>query len=159
MSVNRPTRIVFICLGNICRSPTAEAVFLRLARERGVLDGMTIESRGTGDWHVGEAPDPRARAAARRHGVELRGTARQLSRDDLARFDLFVCMDRRNAADVRTLGGERERIVLLRDFDPQAESPDVPDPYFGEDEEAGFAHVYAIIERSCAGLLAHLEKP
>lgn len=127
---------------------------MRLAEERGLRDGLLIESRGTGDWHVGEPPDARAADTAARNGVELFGCSQQLTPADLKKFDLFVCMDRDNVAGVRKLGAPADRIVLLRDFEPDADSPDVPDPYFGEGD--GFQRVYRIIERGCAGLLDHL---
>lgn len=157
MSQPNPTRLVFVCMGNICRSPTAEAVFLHLARERGQLDGMQVESAGTDAWHVGEPPDARSAEAAAQHGVTLAGSAQQLTRRDQQRFDLFVCMDRDNAAGVHALGVDPERIVLLRDFDADADGPDVPDPYYGGED--GFERVFRIIHAGCAGLLDHLAAP
>ncbi len=144
-------------MGNICRSPTAEAVFLHLARQQGKLDGLQVESAGTHAWHVGEAPDARSAEAAQEQGVPLSGSAQQLTPRDRERFDLFICMDRDNAAGVQALGVEPQRIVLLRDFDPDADSPDVPDPYYGGDD--GFNNVFRIIRAGCAGLLEHLSPP
>lgn len=153
------TRILFVCLGNICRSPLAEGAFLRLLAEEGLEDRFEVDSAGTGSWHVGERPDSRAQAVAQRHGVELPGVARQVTEADLERFDYIVAMDREN---FRSLGrlkrreGARARVVLLRDFDPEGGDTDVPDPYYGG--PGGFADVFEIVSRSSRGLLDHLRE-
>jgi low molecular weight protein-tyrosine phosphatase len=139
-------------MGNICRSPTAEGVMAKL------LAGdprITIDSAGTGAWHIGELPDERARAAAARRGITLEHRARQFTRADLASFDLVVAMDNDNLRHLRKLAGSQPRpeIRLLRDFDPDAPpGAEVPDPYYGD---AGFEHVLDLCERACAGLLAY----
>jgi protein-tyrosine phosphatase len=151
-------RILFVCLGNICRSPTAEAVMRGLIAERGLDDEITVASAGTGDWHLGDPPDQRAVAAAAERGVELTGTARQVSEADFAGFDLLVAMDRSNRDALLRLAPEaeaRDKVRLLRDFDDGA--GDVPDPYYGGPD--GFADVVDIVERSCAALLDELRAP
>jgi len=150
--------ICFVCMGNICRSPTAEGVMLELVRRAGLTEQITIDSAGTGPWHAGELPDARARAAAARRGLELSTRARQLTRADLDRIDLIVVMDDDNLRHVRRLAGSRAapEIRLLRSFDPTAPAgAEVPDPYAGGD--AGFEEVLDQCERACAGLLAHLQ--
>jgi protein-tyrosine phosphatase len=150
------TRVLFVCLGNICRSPLAEGVFLHLVQEAGLADRFEVESAGTGDWHVGERPDPRATAVARRHGVELPSRARQVTRDDLDSFDHVLAMDRENLRELERLArpDARAEIRLLRAHDPVRDGDDVPDPYYGG--PSGFDQVYEMVHRSCSALLAEL---
>lgn len=151
-----------MCLGNICRSPLAEGVFRHLARERGVMERFHIESAGTGAWHVGELPDPRARATARHYGIELTSRAQVFdAAKHLEMFDWFVPMDRSNEARLLKMGTPRERTRLLRSFDPALASAatagellEVPDPYTGTD--GMFHEVYAMIRAGCEGMLAEL---
>lgn len=151
-------RVCFVCLGNICRSPTAEGIFRRLVRDAGLEGRVAIDSAGTGDWHVGEAPDARATAAAAARGVTLGGKAQQFTSAHFDRYDVVVAMDRDNRRNLERLArGETDRakIHLLRSFDAtSAGEPDVPDPYYGGID--GFAQVFAICERGCDGLLEHL---
>jgi protein-tyrosine phosphatase len=150
-------RILFVCLGNICRSPTAEAVMRRMVVERGLEGQIETDSAGTGDWHVGSAPDRRSTAAASRRSIVLDGAARQVIATDFDDFDLIVAMDRENAADLLALAPDdsaAQKVRLLRDFDPSgvgAGSLDVPDPYHGG--ERGFDEVLDIVEAACSGLL------
>lgn len=144
------TRILFVCLGNICRSPMAEGVMRSMAKE------LEFDSAGTGAWHVGSPPDPRATAAAAARGITLSGHARQVTARDFDRFDMIVAMDRSNARELRALAPDeaaRGKVSLLRSYDPEADAPDVPDPYYGEH---GFEHVLDIVEKACRGLLAEL---
>ncbi len=148
-------RICFVCLGNICRSPTAEAVMRHLVAEAG-LDGR-IEV----DRHAGDPPDGRAVAEARRRGIVMGGTARQFHPGDFYCFDLILAMDRRNLADLHDLAPEpelRAKARLLREFapshHPHAGGDDVPDPYYGGAD--GFAHVFDLVHAACEGLLDHL---
>ncbi|MBA3396231.1 MAG: low molecular weight phosphotyrosine protein phosphatase [Deltaproteobacteria bacterium] len=149
-------RICFVCTGNICRSPTAEGVMRALVRAAGLEDRITIESAGTGAWHVGELPDPRSRAAAARRGLDLCSRAQQLTRADLDRFDLLLVMDADNLRAVRSLVGARTtpEVRLLRSFDPASPvDAHVPDPYYDADD--GFEVVLDLCERACAGVLAY----
>jgi protein-tyrosine phosphatase len=150
-------RVCFVCLGNICRSPTAEGIFRALVTDAGLSDRIQAESAGTADYHVGELPDPRSRREAASRGVRLESRARQFAPDDFRTFDLVVAMDRANARALRGLARrpeEREKVVLLRSFDPsaaRAEELDVPDPYYGGGD--GFHRVFDICEAACRGLL------
>jgi protein-tyrosine phosphatase len=150
-------KILFVCAGNICRSPTAEGVMAPRVDEAGLGGRVELDSAGTGAWHVGELPDPRTRAAARKRGLDLTHRARQLRRADFDRFDLIAVMDRENLRHATVMAEQRARaaIRLLRSFDPTA--PDgaiVPDPYAGGPD--GFEEVLDICERACTGLLAHV---
>jgi len=150
-------RICFVCAGNICRSPTAFGVMKKLVEDAGLAHAITLDSAGTGAWHVGELPDPRTRAAAAKRGLELASRARQLTRADLERFDLVVVMDADNLRHVQRMVGGRTapEVHLLRSFDPEAPAgAPVPDPYYEGDH--GFEHVLDLCERACAGLLAHV---
>jgi protein-tyrosine phosphatase len=153
-------RILFVCLGNICRSPTAEGVMRRLVREAGLDGEIELDSAGTGDWHVGSPPDARATAAARRRGTELGGSARQVTADDFARFDLLLAMDGSNLHELRQRAPDAAaaaRVRLLREFDPASANAidlDVPDPYHGG--ARGFDTVLDLVEAACAGLLAQV---
>ena len=150
----------FVCLGNICRSPTAEGIFKAMVQEAGLADWIAVESRGTGDWHTGEPADARARAAATRRGVTLEGSACRIDREDFARFDYILAMDTRVLETLRRLARtdvERARVHNFRAFDP-ASPPDaaVPDPYYGGAD--GFDEVFEICEAGCRGLLAHVRE-
>jgi protein-tyrosine phosphatase len=155
-----PTRILMVCMGNICRSPTAEGVMRSLVREAGLEDEITIDSAGTGNWHAGDPPDRRATQAARARGVTLEGAARQLRASDFDDFDLLLAMDRDNLAGIRALAPDAQAAAkarLLREFDPaSAGAPDldVPDPYYGGPQ--GFETVLDQVEAACRGLLAEL---
>jgi protein-tyrosine phosphatase len=149
-------RILFVCLGNICRSPTAEAVMRGLVAEAGLEDEIEVESAGTGDWHIGYPPDDRSVAAAAERGVELTGEARQVARGDFDGFDLLIAMDRQNERDLLRMARteeDRQKIRLLRSYaDGEL---DVPDPYYGGED--GFAEVVEIVERSCRALLEEIK--
>src|SRR5690349_5388983 len=116
-------RVLFVCLGNICRSPTAEGVMRHLLVEEGLTEAVELDSAGTGDWHVGHAPDERSTAAAATRGIELTGQARQVDVADFETYDLIVAMDRSNHDDLLALAPDeeaRERVKLLREYDPEA---------------------------------------
>ena len=149
-------RILFVCMGNICRSPTAEGVMRHVLAEEGLEDRIEVDSAGTGGWHVGDPPDSRSTAAARARGIVLDGAARQVRASDFTDFDLLLCADRENLAALRRIApmGTEGKIRLLREFDPHsagAPDLDVPDPYYGGDE--GFEHVLDLVEAACRGLL------
>jgi protein-tyrosine phosphatase len=154
----RRTRILFVCLGNICRSPTAEGVMRALVRDAGLEGLIELDSAGTGGWHVGESPDMRATDAARRRGIVLEGAARQVRGQDFEEFDLILAMDENNLRDLRRLApdaGTRAKVRLLREFDPAAAPDlDVPDPYYGG--PGGFDEVLDLVQAACASLLARL---
>lgn len=154
-----PVSVLFVCLGNICRSPLAEGIFANLVASGGLDDRFTVDSAGTGAYHTGEPPDERSIAVAAAHGVRLTGVARQVTRRDLDDFDVVVAMDRSNRRSLERLRGYGARagkadIVMMRAYDPQADDADVPDPYYGG--ARGFERVHRILERSCAGLLDEL---
>jgi len=149
-------RICFVCLGNICRSPTAHGVMEKLVADAGLQSRITLDSAGTGSWHVGELPDPRSREAALLRGYDLSHRARQFVDADLARFDLVLAMDRSNLRHLQVMARGRTgpRIDLLRAFEPGAPAgAEVPDPYAGERD--GFELVLDICERACTGVLEY----
>lgn len=154
------TRICFVCLGNIVRSPLAENMFMYLAKEAGIVDKYEVDSAGTSAWHVGEAPDSRMRRVAAQHGLRYNGRARQFKRSDFEKFDLIIAMDRENREDLRQLArthDEIKKIHLLREYDPLGgEGAGVPDPYYGGID--GFIETYRVVERSCRNLLNELEE-
>lgn len=159
----QPLRVLFVCLGNICRSPLAEAIFRQKVSERGLDDRFEIDSAGTGGWHIGAPPDARSSAVALERGVKVQGAARQLTGADLDEFDWVIAMDAQNLRDTLALqpgagggagalGGARVR--RLREWDSAAGDGDVPDPYYGG--PSGFDDVHDIVERSCEALLEDL---
>jgi protein-tyrosine phosphatase len=150
-------RLLFVCLGNICRSPMAEGVFRRIAEEEGVLDLFDIDSAGLGHWHIGQAPDTRAQKAARDRGIDISGqSARQVKHGDFARFDLLLVMDEGNFQELVQLApaDARHKVRRFLDYAPKARTKDVPDPFFGGPE--GFDHALDLIEQAARGLLASL---
>jgi protein-tyrosine phosphatase len=156
----RIVRLLFVCLGNICRSPTAEGVMRALIERDGLQGEIEVDSAGTGSWHVGSPPDERASAAAQARGVPLAGAARQVRRADFEDFDLLLAMDRANLRELRRLAPDenaRARVRLLRDFDPAGDGSerDVPDPYYGAD--GGFDEVFDLVQAACEGLLAEIQ--
>jgi protein-tyrosine phosphatase len=151
-------RLCFVCMGNICRSPTAAGVMRHHVAAAGLTGQIEIDSAGTGGWHAGELPDDRARAEARRRGVDIDDPARKFVAGDFDRFDLVLAMDHDNRHDLWALAGQadhRAKVRLLREFDP-ASPPDsvVPDPYYGEGD--GFALVFDLVDAACRGLLDHV---
>lgn len=157
--MSEPVRIAFVCLGNICRSPTADGVMQHLVREAGLSDRIVIESAGTADYHIGKGADPRSQAEMERRGVKLDHRARQFVAEDFDRFDLVVAMDESNVENLKRIApndAAAAKIHRLREWDPEAHGDlDVPDPYYGGDE--GFVDVFDMIERSCRSLLADLQ--
>lgn len=149
--------VLFVCLGNICRSPTAEGVFRRQVEAAGLADVVHIDSAGTGDWHVGKAPDQRMQAAALARGYDLSALrARQLSSQDLQDFDYLLVMDHQNARDAKALAKSSkasDKVQLLLSYAPGGHE-EVPDPYFGG--ESGFYEVIDLVEVACEQLLAQL---
>jgi protein-tyrosine phosphatase len=154
-------RLLFVCLGNICRSPTAEGTMRALVREAGMEEWIELDSAGTGGWHVGSAPDARATAAAAGRGIALEGSARRVRAADFSDFNLMIAMDSANLSDLRALAEDdeqRAKVRLLREFDAASDGSgdlDVPDPYYGSGD--GFERVLDMVEASCRGLLAQIE--
>jgi protein-tyrosine phosphatase len=157
MTEEAPIRVCFVCLGNICRSPTAEGVMKWLLDSAGLAHRFFIDSAGTGAYHVGERADRRSSEAARRRGVELTSLARLFTAADFDAFDYVVAMDSKNFSYIRRLArnaGDLAKLSMLRSFDAQADAPDVPDPYF----EDNFDEVFTICQQGCEGLLAHIRR-
>jgi len=150
----RPISVLFVCMGNLCRSPLAEGVFRAKAAKRGVEHLLVIDSAGTGHWHVGEPPDERMRRTAAGHGVTLGGTARQVARRDFRRFDHIICMDEENREDLVAMGAPEAKVRLLLEFDSQALLEEVPDPYCGDLD--AFELVYRLVDAACEALLEAL---
>ena len=155
-------KLLFVCLGNICRSPAAEGVFLHLLEERNLADQFVVDSAGTGGWHVGNPADRRMQAAANRRGIQLPSRARQITLDDLNDFDLVLTMDDANLMAVQGLAQEAGRratasIKPMLSFVRNYSETEVPDPYYGGD--AGFEHVLDLLEDACGNLLDQLSPP
>lgn len=155
-----PTRVVFVCLGNICRSPTAEGVLRNLVDTAELGDHIFIDSAGTSAYHAGDPPDRRSTAAAARHGVQLRGQSRQFVVSDFDRFDHIIAMDSANMRNIRRLARsemDMARVSLLRQWSEGTVGPDssinadVPDPYYDADD--GFETVFQICAAGCRGIL------
>lgn len=145
-------------MGNICRSPLAEGVFLHLLRERGLEGRIVVDSAGTGGWHVGHPPDPRSIAVASRYGIELPSRARKIHTDDWEKFDLIIVMDNENRSDCLDAGAPEDKVRHLRSFDPILNGANlpVPDPYYGGED--GFDTVYEMVHASCLGLIEFLTR-
>jgi len=154
-----PFKICFVCLGNICRSPTAEGIFQHLVNERGLQHYFYIDSAGTSAYHIGEPANSKSRDVARKHGVELRSRARRFTAGDFEEFGLILAMDHENLHNIRQLDSRKQhsdKIKLMRDFDPNPGDGAVPDPYYGGMD--GFQHVFDVVMRSCENLLDELEE-
>jgi protein-tyrosine phosphatase len=158
MAPPAPYRVLFVCTGNICRSPLAEALFAHFVREDGLGDRFLADSAGLGGWHIGDRADPRTRRVAEGHGVPVPSRARQFDERDFDRFDLILAMDRDHLADLQSLarGVHRSKVRLMRDYDRQENhGKDVPDPYYGGTE--GFEAVHQMLAVSCRNLLETLK--
>jgi protein-tyrosine phosphatase len=151
-------RLLFVCSGNICRSPLAEAVFLHLAGEAGLAGAFQVDSAGTHDFHEGDRADPRTIQVGARHGIDVTSIARKVRGADFDRFDLILAMDRGHLRELRALapGRDRDKIELMRSYDEPGADPDVADPYYGGLE--GFERMYQVLARCCANLLVALRE-
>ncbi|KIG11712.1 Low molecular weight protein tyrosine phosphatase [Enhygromyxa salina] len=150
--------VCFVCLGNICRSPTAEGVLTKLVADAGLRGRIRVDSVGTGAWHKGERADKRARTEAQRRGYDLQSVARQITSADFTTHDLLIGMDHANLRELEALAAKTTstaKFSLLRSYDPLAPADsEVPDPYYGGLEE--FARMFDMVEAACRGLLARL---
>jgi protein-tyrosine phosphatase len=155
---DKKVKILFVCLGNICRSPMAEGMMKHLVKEQKLENEFFIDSAGTAAYHIGNLPDSRMRATAARHGINLDSKARQFKTHDFDDFDLIVAMDSSNKSNILKLARNKqdeEKVKMMRAFDEASfRFDDVPDPYYGGD--AGFENVYQILKRSCGNLLKEL---
>ena len=151
------TSILFVCLGNICRSPAAEGVFLDLIHEEGIKKDFYVDSAGTGDWHIGELPDKRMITAARERGIELTSRARQITKEDFRKFEYILVMDDSNYENVISLTNseeEKKKVQKFTDFKQSLDAEIVPDPYFGGKQ--GFEEVLDLVADCSKGLLKHI---
>ena len=161
MSGQKRVKVLFVCMGNICRSPTAQGVFAKLVEEAGLVEVIEIDSAGTHAYHVGEPPDRRAQETARRRGIDLSGQrARRVTPADLEHYDYVLAMDQDNyhaLSDICPAGrGLERRLTLLMDYAPQARMREVPDPYYGA--SGGFEAVFDMVEEAAAGLLEDIRR-
>ncbi len=155
----RNFKLLFVCLGNICRSPAAEGVMLHKVREAGLANRIVIDSAGTEGWHAGKASDSRMRKHAKQRGYALDSAARQVRTQDFADFDLILVMDQQNLREIRRFAPVPElmkKVRLFCDFAEDREETEVPDPYYGGEE--GFEQVLDIVENGCDHLLAHIQR-
>lgn len=153
--MNSPFRILFVCLGNICRSPSAENVMRHLVNKENAADEIQLDSAGTAGWHTGKSPDARMTAAAMKKGFTMKGQARQVEPEDFERFDLILAMDQNNYDDLKGVRSEcsapRATLRLFCDFCIEHDETEVPDPYYGGTE--GFDYVIELLEDGCSHLL------
>jgi len=152
--VTKPYKLLFVCLGNICRSPSAEGIMNHLLQQRQLTDRIQCDSAGTASYHVGNPPDRRMTAAAKRQGITLAGQARQFEPDDFETFDLILAMDKSNYQDILRLDRDSiygDRVRLMCSFCRHHNDQEVPDPYYGG--EAGFNYVIELLLDACEGLL------
>jgi protein-tyrosine phosphatase len=153
-------KLLFVCMGNICRSPTAEAVMRALVAREGLEGEVEIDSAGTGAWHVGDPPDRRSTETAAKRGIVMRGAARQVTDADFDTYDLLLAADEQNVAALRGRAPDdaaAAKVKLLREFDPKSVAAgdlEVPDPYYGGPD--GFEHVLDLVQDACEGLLDHV---
>ena len=157
--MGKKIKVLFVCLGNICRSPSAEAVFKHLVDEKGVSEKFFIDSAGTSAWHAGEKADARMRQHAKKRGINLTSISRKFAVEDFDRFDYIIAMDRQNLEDMKQLArnqSDLEKLHMMTSFSKQFNYDHVPDPYYGGEE--GFELVLDILEDTSQGLFQFLEK-
>ena len=153
-------KVLFVCLGNICRSPLAEGIFKHKVNRDGLTGKIHVESAGTSGWHIGEGPDLRSVEIAEQHGIDLDSYGRKVINEDFNEFDYILAMDSSNHSDLRRMpsssGNGAAKLYLMRDFDDFGKGHDVPDPYYGGDD--GFSYVFELLDRSCENLLEQIKK-
>lgn len=150
-------KVLFVCLGNICRSPLAEGIMRQKIKERNLESQISVDSCGTSKYHIGEQPDPRTVDNAKQHNIHLNHQARQFHKEDFRKFDYILAMDSANMHLIKRLDQTHEfenKLALMRSYDPEQPNSDVPDPYFGGED--GFEEVYKILNRSVDEFLNHL---
>ncbi|WP_013322238.1 low molecular weight protein-tyrosine-phosphatase [Gloeothece verrucosa] len=153
-----PYKLLFVCLGNICRSPSAENIMNHLIEQAGLSEKILCDSAGTSNYHIGEPPDRRMNAAASGRGIPLKGKARQFQPSDFENFDLILAMDRENYRDIRRLdpsGQYQDKVRLICEFATHYSIKEVPDPYYGGPE--GFNQVIDLLLDACSGLLEEVK--
>jgi len=158
MKNNKQVKVLFVCMGNICRSPTAHGVFQALVDEQGLDQQILVDSAGTHSYHIGSPPDPRSQATARSRGIDLSGLrARQFQSDDFVDFDFLIAMDRSNLSNMAALnpGKGQAQLALMLEYSTTYSQSEVPDPYFGE---GGFDQVFEMIADASKGLLDHIRR-
>lgn len=152
-----PYKLLFVCLGNICRSPSAENIMEHLVNQAGLSKEIICDSAGTSSYHIGSPPDRRMSAAAERRGIQLVGEARQFQKSDFEKFDLILAMDRENYRDILAIdrsGQHQDKVKLMCDFCTRHDLKEVPDPYYGGTE--GFNQVIDLLLDACEGLLNYI---
>lgn len=153
------TKILFVCLGNICRSPLAEAIFKHKIKEKGLEHRVEVNSCGTANYHVGDTPDPRTIKNALKNGVSIDHLGKQLSEQDIGYYDFILAMDKSNHTNIfRLTNANRHahKIKLMRSFDPEPDGEEVPDPYYGN--ESDFQNVFDILSHSIDSFIDYLER-
>ena len=157
-STNKKTRILFVCLGNICRSPAAEGIMCHLAKVKGCSHRIEVDSAGIGSWHVGQLPDQRMRRHGARHGYDFNSRARQFNAEDFSRFDYIVGMDKENIRDILRKArndSETSKVICMADYlSRHPHHHEIPDPYYGNDSD--FELVIDLLEDACEQLLLDL---
>ena len=161
MNNKKSVSVLFVCMGNICRSPTAEGVFRHVVDQKNMGDVIRIDSAGTHAYHIGESPDPRSQSTAKSHGVDLSlQRARQIESIDFDKFDYVIAMDNANFENLKCVADDKEqlaRLHLFMSFSKGWDNSEVPDPYYGEGNK-GFERVFDMVQSASEGLLAHIIK-